>query len=349
MSEVMGAFKQLALAETYINPGNREIWVNDSIALTPSFGAIWYTSVDLGFPDVRASSQENPQSDGTFDETQFTGARTVTLEGVVLNDAYGETAALSGWDNKVGWNSASWWVSYLSAWASPARRYRFYFTDEHNRSRFLDVRGDSFTAEIEKSGHAYRNFQLNMVNPSGKIYQFSDRADSLPDGRRVWTVDFSTDNDPGRLYPETYPRDYPDQAYGEKALEYEGSVPNGCLIRLQTGTAGLQGPRIKFYAPDETTMEIGLSNAKTFAAGTTIYFDTVARTAIYREANAPTDLSAMTWLSAPMQWPLLKPGINLLANDSSGRVRGYNRVEFTATSVAADAKLDVIYYPADLL
>jgi hypothetical protein len=119
----IGALQQMALVETYV-ASDGLTKVRDSFRLTPSFGAVYYQGADMGFPEVRASVQDNPQSDGTYDETQYLGARSVAITGVVFNNAFGDEPTLSGWDARIGWNSASWFCRYLSAWANPARRSR---------------------------------------------------------------------------------------------------------------------------------------------------------------------------------------------------------------------------------
>jgi hypothetical protein len=285
---VNGAYQQLALTETYID-AFQYIRVNDSFPICPSFGVVWYTSVDLGFPDVRDSVQANPQRDGTLDQTQYTGARNVTIEGVVLNEAFDDDPELYGWPTDVQWNSASWWVSLLSAWASPARRYRFYFTDEIGRSRFVDVRGDSFTSSTNKISGGYREFQLNMVNPSGKIYQFLSGEGASPDGRNNVPIKLSAAPDAGRAYPEAGPyiRNYPPASIGLSAVHYEGSVPNGCLIQLYTGTSTMQAPRVTFTAPDGLTSTVGLTTMPSaIPARTTVYIDTVTRTITSKADNS---------------------------------------------------------------
>lgn len=350
MPEVIGAIKQLALVETYIDATTRLIKVNDSFPITPSFGAVWYRTLDLGFPSTRASVQENPQSDGTHDETQYTGARSVTIEGVIIGDAYGDMPTLYGWPSEVEWNSASWFVSLLSGWASPARRYRLYFTDETGRSRFMDVRGDAFDAKVSKNSDAVRDFQLQMVNPSGKVYSFDSSPTASPDGRTRYVVRLAS-SDSGRAYPETAPylRDYPAASIGVDSILYRGTVPAGALIEVDTGSGTLNAPRVTFTAPDGTTASIGLQTMGTaIPAGQTLRFDTVARTVTVTPTNASAvaPVNYAQYLAAPLQWPQLRPGINRAGNG----VRGYNRVEFTASpAAAADASCRVLYHSADLL
>jgi hypothetical protein len=347
----VGAIKRLALVETYIDPVSRMLKVNDSFPITPSFGAVWYRSLDFGFPDTRASSQDNPQADGTHDETQYTGARNITIEGVVVGDAFGDLPSLNTWSNEVEWNSASWFISLLSAWASPARRYRLYFTDEIGRSRFMDVRGDAFDASVEKNSDAFREFQLQMVNPSGKVYSFDASPTASADGRTTYTVLIDQSGADGRAYPETAPylRDYPPASVGVDSIRYQGTVPTGCLIEIDSGSSTLNAPRVTFTSPQGEVTSVGLQTmAVPIPAGQTLRFDTTARTVTVTPTNATgvAPVNYAQYLAAPLQWPQIKPGINR----AGAGVRGYNKVEFTASpAAAANAVVRVLYHSADLL
>lgn len=350
MSDIIGAVKQLALVETYVEPVSRLLKVNDSFPITPSFGAVWYRTLDLGFPDTRSSSQENPQNDGTHDETQYTGARSISIDGVVLGDAFGDTPSLFTWDSEVQWNSASWWVSLLSSWASPARRFRLYFTDESGRARFMDVRGDAFSSDISKNSDLVREFQLQLVNPSGKIFSFDARPGSTPDGRTAYQINITAAASPGRAYPELAPylRNYPAASAGELGINYQGTVANGCIIEVDSGSSTLNAPRFTFTAPDGSVSSIGLQTMTSpIPSGQTLRFDTVERTVTVTPTNATgvTPTNYAQYLAAPLQWPQLKPGINRAARGS----KGYNKVEFTASPAAAsNAAARVLYHSADL-
>jgi hypothetical protein len=314
---------------------------------------VWYTSVDFGTPNVRESSQENPQADGVYDTTQFTGARQVSIEGVVLDNAYGDVPADNGWDTSVQWNSASWFTSLLSAWASPARRYRLYWTDEVQRSRFMDVRGDSFTSQIDKGSAGYRTFQLNMVNPAGRIYSLLSGVGTsiTDDGRHTVPIRVSGAEAPGRVYPEPGPylRNYPALAFGYDSIRYQGTTPNGCVVEVNSGSSTLQSPRVTFTAPNGSVSSVGLAGV-TIASHTTLSFDTSERTVTTRADNSATVVNVERYLDAPLVWPRLHPGINLNAPTTQARSRGYNKVGFSSSPAAAtDATMTVLFHEADLL
>lgn len=350
-TETMGSIKQMALVETYTD-NDGIIRVGESFPITPSFGVVWYRTLDFGFPDVRASSQDLPQASGTLDQTQYTGARSLSIEGVVIGDAFGSLPALDNWPTDVSWNSVSYFISYLSSWADPSRRYRIYFTDEIGRSRYMDVRGDSFSSALDGQSDQSRAFQLGMVNPSGRIYSFASGVGATVDGRYQVPIALSNIELAGRTYALTEPRTYPTPSSGAGRTEilYQGTVPNGFLIRIYTGSSTLAGLRVSVTGPKGTVQSIGLDPAYTVPVRTTVLIDTSARTVNQIEDNSSTLVSIEQYLAAPLQWPQLRPGINYSAPGALARRRGYNAFSFSSsTSPATDASFTAIYNHADLL
>jgi len=338
MSDVIGAVREAALVETYTD-NNGDIRVLDSFRITPSFGVVYYQGLDVGFPVTRASVQDNPQADGTFDETKYTGARSISLTGAIRNNAF-QGLDISGWSPEVGWNYSSWWVKYLSGWASPARRFRLYVTDEGGTSRFCHVRGDSFSAPIGQEAAHYRPFQMGLINPDGRWYSFNTTSSATVDGRNKWTVSqYSDSGQPGRVYPEPgpYNRSYP-ALLGADAFVYKGTVSTTFIAKVHIPEGTLTAPRIAITGPDGVTQSVGLSNAVTFNAGSVITFDSEAKT-VTQDDGIPLD----AYKTAPLQWPRLKPGLRI------GDAPGFNRVAFTAESADPSVYAEIIFNDADLM
>lgn len=348
--ETIGSYQQLAFVETYIDPASQVIRVRDSFRLCPSFGVVFYNTIDLGFPEVRASVQDNPQSDGTYDETQYTGARLLTIEGVVVQDAFGGVA--NAWDKRIGWNSASWFTRYLSRWASPARRFRLYLTDDSGTPRFIDVRGDSFSSGVEyKDGT--RTFQLGLVNPSGRTYSFDTSAHATTDGRTTLDVPINQSGGggggglPGRAYPLSEPRSYPVPvaptviSQFNTTVQYDGTVSNGFTAVIHTGSSPMSDPRLRVATPDGLVRSIGLSRTGGFPANFEIRLDTNERTIMGRSEGG-TFASIAQYVIAPVQWPQLEPSVAL-----GGSTR-LNSVAVTVGGAASNATVNLIYNSADL-
>lgn len=346
--QMTGAIRQLALVQTYVDPPTKTVMVGDSLAITPSFGCVWYRTVDLGWPDVRSSIQEAPSADGSFDTTQYTGSRSIEITGVVIGDAYGNSPQEYGWPTDVGWNSASWWLSRLAAWASPSRRYRLYLTDESGVQRYLDVRGDSFASSFEKQSADVREFTLGLVCPSGKLFTFDTSPSASPDGRTVTKIQPGSSAKPGRVYPELGPylRNYPPAAGGSNMVSYRGTVPAPFTCSVYTSDAVMTRPRLTVTAPDGTQRTVGLDGV-TIPARTTITIDTAERTVTMREDNSTTDQPLAAYLTAPLSWPVLKPGQNYAVAGAAGS-SGYNAVSFTAASLAATTTITILHNAADL-
>ncbi len=350
--QMSGAVKQLALVDTYVDRDLLVTRVRDSLKLTPSWGAIWYRSVDIGWPDTRASVQDRPGSDGTLDQTQYTGARVVSVDGVVLQNAFEGAPAVNSWPSDIGWNSASYWCAVLAAWCAPARRVRLYLTNDSGVARFMDIRGDSFTSEYVKESGGYREFNAQWVCPSGKLYEFATGEDATDDGRHLATIVPQRASIAGRVYPELGPylRDYPAAGIGSTSVQYRGTVPNGFEMRLIAGSSALIGPQVTVTAPDGTTSVIGISSAAAaqIQAGGMLIIDTVNRTVVMRSGGA--DQNWAQYLTAPLTWPVLRPGINRNLDPSSPLAqRGYNAFAFVASSSpASDSFIEVRWYNADL-
>jgi hypothetical protein len=331
-----GAIKQLALVETYEDDFG-VIRVLDSFRITPSFGAVWYRSLDIGFPAVRTSSQENPGADGTYDETQFTGARSVGLTGVAINNAFGDLPDDNGWTPEIGWNSSSWFITELSAWASPGRRCKLYFTDDSGVARYMEIRGDSFSAPLDKDAGNYRAFNAGFINPSGKIFSFNEDPGATPDGRNIKVVGQTTVASAGRTYPELGPylRDYPHLL--PSGLVYQGSVSNGFVAKAYAGNTPMTNPRIKVTGPDGQVQSIGISGYSA-PAGTVVIFDTINKT-----ITASDGTSLDQYKTAPLQWPVLKTG------RVAGQPRGSNQIDFQIDTGSTDAYVEIIWNDADLM
>src|SRR3982751_289322 len=114
---MIGAYREIALVETELDDAG-DMRVLDSFQITPSFGAVYYQTLDLGYPAFRTASQDNPQADGTYNQTEFMSDRAVSLAVMIRNNAFGDAPTQYGWPAEIGWNSAAWWVRYLSAWVT---------------------------------------------------------------------------------------------------------------------------------------------------------------------------------------------------------------------------------------
>lgn len=339
-----GQLSQLALVDLETREDG-SLAVRDSLKLSPSAGAIWYTNLDLGFPEIRASAVNYTDSDGTYDQTHYTGSRAISLNLIVLDKAFGHLPTEHNWDPSIEWNSATYWVSRLSAWLSPRKRPALFFRlrGESSSARWTDLRvaGASTPIILEQRGH--REVQLQWVSPTGKMYSFDETTDQslARDGRTYTRIAVVPPEDQvGRSFPEAYPKEYPvSMAQGASSVRYTGTVPNGLVLRIHAGTSPMENPRVIFTAPDGSTSEVGFNY--TLAAGGHIEVDTSNRTAVQVVGGSRTSVSP--YMSAPLVWPLLFGDV-----DTNGN-RGVNKVRVSATSSGSDAYVEVLHYNAHLL
>lgn len=350
-SESFGNYREMALVETYRDPSDNLFRTRDSLRIVPSFGAIWMKGFDPGVPAIRDAVQDLPEADGTYDETRYTGARVFSLEGVVLNNAYGGVAARAGWDTYYKWESADFWLRFLSAWSAPSRRYRIYLGEQSGLSHYADVRGAGITAPTSLATRGgNRPFQMQFVCPSGKFYSLNKDNLATLDGRNQVTVQQSGSVSAGRVYPETAPylRNYPAPAVGTNYVLYRGSVPNGFVVEVNTGTGSMTGLRITVTGPDNVSQSVGISGF-TIPAGKLVTIDMVNRTITMRTPGSSLVDQLDAYMTAPLQWATLKPGVNRQATTSAARMPGYNKIDFIVSSAAADASARILYSDADLI
>lgn len=349
-----GLFTQIALAETYSE--DHLFKTLDSFLISPSFGAVWYTGFDLGFPEIRATTVPLPGASGTFDETKWHGSRVISMDLVVLQNGFGGIPAASGWDSSVNWESADYWLTRLGGWMRPERRYRLYFTKKGTDPRWADVRPAAMSAPVGLDDGGGFKVQLQWVNPSGRFYSFNDTFDpdnadapqgATRDGRnRKDVLVFGTPL-PGRSYPETAPyvRNYPTPPRGTDSVLYRGTAATGFIARLHALNDDLENPRLTLYAPNgEVTGSIGLTY--TVSEGDFVEVDTENREVLL---NGVAGNRLNQYMAAPTKWPTLVPGRDPLAASNVEQVEGYNKIDFEASSYGAGSYCELAFYDAFLV
>lgn len=302
-----GAVEQLALAEWY-TVGN-VLRVRDSLLLTPSFGAIWYTGLDLGFPAVRDQVSDNPDSDGTYDTTSLHGARSVSVSLLALDDAFEGPIQ----DFRAEYNSAAYWVERLAAWQSPMRRnMRLYYRLRGNGPRWMDVRAGGMDAPINTSDPSTRAVQMRFVNPSGRSYSFDTGPDSTVDGRTRTSILFSGQEISGASLPMSLPLSFPTPPLGADAVRCRGNTATPVLLQVtsdpQVATVNpsvtVQHIDERTGAPDAPPQTISL--AYTLDPGQYLSIDTRSRE-VFLGGDRRNRLGRYLRRSI---WPQLHPGLN---------------------------------------
>jgi hypothetical protein len=342
---VIGAYRKIALVEvTTDDAGNSR--VVDSFQISPSFGVVWYQTVDLGYPGFRTASQDNPQADGTYNQTEFMSDRSISIGLTIRNNAFGSLPTDFGWDSSIGWNSAAWWVRYLSAWVTAARRIHLFFEDDLGRQVWAPLVGASATSAVSRDSAFNRDMLISFTDPTGKLYSFheGDGGGATRDGRLLRSIRQSTIGVPGLdvtavPFPITFPADPP-----PTIIDYDGTVPNGVLLRIHTGASVMTHPKVTFTAPDGSQTSVEVDEGLDIAANTTVEIDTNAKSIKSYADSDPSVVSDLDGYKAgPLTWPVLKPGYVLTGP------RGRNTIDFDIDSGDTNAALEVIYSEAHLL
>lgn len=343
MPDIIGSIREMALVDTYLDEGGN-VCVLDSLKLTPSFGSIYYQTVDLGYPAARVMSQENPQADGTFNQTAYFGDRAVAIGVTVRQDAYGTKPQQYGWDANINWNSATYWVRYISSWVTAARRVTLYMRDDSGLAFWCPLVGNQAPSAISRESAYNREVLLSYTNPTGRMYSFDESSTATPDGRTSVRIRKEGVGVEGRYYPETYERSYPELP-GATYVDYNGTVPNGLIARIHVlGGVTMSQPSITVTAPDGTTTTVTLWSDYAIPSGTIVEFDTNAKTVRSYLASSPDDVTDRDeYKYGPLTWPILKPG--RAVGDPPGR----NYVSFDYASGGEDSYLEVIYSNAHLM
>lgn len=344
-----GHFTEIALVGTYEDAHLNK--VTDSFRITPSIGAVWYTDLDFGYPEVRDSVLNLPGASGTFDETKYHGGRSVAMSLVIVENAFNGIPAASGWDSSVNWESANYWLSRLGSWMLPEQRYALYFRRNGQDPRWMDVRPSGMSAPVVMDQRESVAVQLQWKNPSGRMYSWNDSYDinatvqtATRDGRNRKDIKPVDSDLPGRAYPEAAPyvRDYPPRPQGTDSVLYQGTAPSGFIANLHAKGSSLVNPRIDVYRPNETLAgSIGLTY--TVAAGDFIHIDSTEKTITLNGIPAN---KLNQYLTAPTIWPVLNPGRYPLASTNTAQLSGYNRIDFQAPTFDAAAYCEVQWYDA---
>lgn len=354
MAVTEGHFEEIALVEIYEDENLNK--VQDSLLITPSFGAIWYTDLDFGYPTIRESVSDLPDDSGTYDETRYHGSRSVSLSLVVLDKAFDGIPLTAGWDPSINWDSAGYWVSRLAGWMLPAKRYALHFRRKGQEARWMDIRPAGMSAPVTMDQRGTLSVQMQWVCPSGRMYSWNDAYNpaltsqtATKDGRHRKDIKPVDSSIPGREYPEPdpYVRDYPARPKGTDSVLYSGTAPNGFVVNLRAEGSNMVDPRVEVFHPNGSLAgSIGLTY--TVAAGDYVHIDSTAKT-VSLNGPARSDNRLNQYLTAPTKWPVLNPGRDPLAATNTAKLPGYNRIDFSASEFDEGAFAEVQWFDAYIL
>lgn len=341
MSELVGHIEQMALVQTIADPQNGQLRsVTDSLQLTPMVGWGAYTDIDFGTAEVDAVSTPYADRSGTFNETRYHRASSVSISMVLLDDWF-PPEGRGVWPSDM--NRSSYWIQRLGQWVRPSMHGQLYFRMRGRSSAYwMNIVGNGMTNAITMADRQLRRTQLNFVNPDGQVYRFNASYDvdpattaALKDGRSRVTVRYGGSPVGGFTMPITFPMTFPSGTHRDPAtVDYLGTAENGFVARIYAGTGAITyNARL-----DVTHEETGITESIGFKAPITgpacaaripsrtsgdvaqfVEIDTNKRSVTM---NADPNSRQNQYLSTPLNWPMLRPGRNRLVFTTNPQPNG---------------------------
>ena len=288
----------------------RQAWLTLGALLVPleSRAGGWFcTSLDLGFPTVRAVVSNRPDTDGIDDRTQYFGERAITAN----------ITALVGAGARID-DVADNFAPFMTPSARPVLHY---VLDRPGAAeRTITVRAAGYAWKVE--GDNQRDIQLQWVAADPNVYD--------PNLQTV-TAWSGSSTAAGRAYPLTYPRAYPTGGGSSTTgtINSPGDLPVQPLLRiygpittprvyLQTLTSpGVNGPQYRVWFA--TGFQVN--------AGEWVDVDTDNKTANRNSDPTQPVFASINFVSTV--WPVLPvaPGYTYLSMTGTGATNQVTQVQ----------------------
>lgn len=235
-------------------------------------------SVDFGSAAPREVVDPRTDADGEDDTTLLRGGRAVTINATV---------------GPVGGRSRADTVDLLAAYMDPSRRSYLYFSRDGQAERRIRLRGMEGKAPVQSP--TFTAVHLAWRAPDGIM-----EAAALS----TVSVDAAVDVEPGRSYPLTYPRSYPDSpSLGVVELTNAGLVAADPVLLLH-------GPCVDPRIENQTMRQVLVFTGVTLAAGQWLEVDVAARTVRLNGLSGQSRLRNLDY--SVSDWWRLAPGVNRL-------------------------------------
>jgi hypothetical protein len=255
-----------------------------SVPLEDDAAGYFCNSLDLGYPEVRATVNYRPDQDGTDDRTHLMGARTVTASIVALAGAGARIDEVA--------------ASFAPFMVPSARPVLHYVLDRPGAAeRVLTLRAAGYSWPVV--GAFERDIMLQWVAPDPVV------RDATAQTATAWSG--ANPGNPGRLYNLVFPRVYPVGGGGpiSATISSPGDIVVQPLLRIY---GPITGPVVNFSSTDTvsgltTTWAVQFLAAYRIDAGHYVEVDTAART-VHLDGQTSA-LSAIDWDAMSHGWPQL--------------------------------------------
>ena len=290
----------------------RQAWLvlpasGQTVALENRAGGWFCTSLDLGYPTVRAVTNPNPDADGIIDRTQYFGERTVTAD----------VTAVVGAGARID-DVADNFAPFMQPAARPVLHY---VLDRPGvAERTITLRPAGYAWKVE--GDQQRDIQLQWVAADPNVY------DPAVQTVIAWSGS-STAN--GRLYPLTYNRTYPTGGGTGNVgiIAPHGDLPVQPLLRFY---GPVTAPRASFAiypggGGAQGNAYVAFAAGFVLAANQWVDVDTKAHTA-YRQSDPTQPAFGQLNFGATI-WPVLPPtpAQTQMTMSGSGSMSGVTQVQ----------------------
>lgn len=341
MADPAGHVAEMALVQVVTLPGDDFETVVRSLKLTPSFGPIWYTALDLGTPSPDVDESRFANDNGTYDGTRYFGSRPVSIS-LTVSDGWFPDVGAETWDQRR--NHSAYWVKELGRWCAAGFRSWLWirFTGDENPYR-IDLSGRGMSQAIVTNERTVRNVQLNFSSPSGVLREFSpdlELSRTSKDGRLRVVIPYGGSEVSGVTLPVTFPLVFPVGGNGKGAtIDYDGTVAAGFIVRAHAGAGPIVNPKITVTGPLGDVASIGFRGLS-IPAGHFVEVNTESkRLTLDGDPTQPLE----RYLVGPLRWLKLQPGQNAVSFTLNA-----NADNTDAPDPGAGSYAEALYYPASV-
>jgi hypothetical protein len=258
------------------------------------------TSIQVGSPEVREVTRYRSLTDGTFDDTRYTGARAITLAIRFKDKLLGECSDAG--PNPSMQTLIDQLAPYMSPRLRPTLTWQLPGSDE---MRAAVVRGVNWGWTVE--GPKAQGIAPQWVVPSGEIVAGG------PDALHCQTIRPSVDVEAGRTYDLVFDRAYPpSEAIGGRTIHNPGNAATNWMLTIY---GPIVNPKFTVNGVQITTSRSG---GVTLAAGQTLVIDTRNRTVLFNGLPASSRYQNTNFDQWSWDDLLLQPGDNTVRFDGTG-------------------------------
>jgi len=281
----------------------RSAWLvldTNTIQLENQAGGWFCASLDLGYPEVRAVTNNRPDMDGIDDRTQLMGGRTVTAEVMAIDGAGAQIDDVA---------------SAFAPFMVPSARPELHYVLDRPGApeRMMIVRAAGYAWAV--AGASERDIQLQWIAADPVAY------DPI---QHTATAFAGTAGLSGRTYTRTYPRTYPTGTAPPSTaiIHSNGDLPVRPLLRIY---GPINAPVVQIRGADGTVYRVSFIGSFQIGVGAFVDVDCAAKYARYQGDPLQPVLNQIDWTT--LRWPVLPPQTDNVLSLSGTNTAGATQVQ----------------------